>query len=132
MTATQEKPNRPKHKQLRMRKKENPLFLEWIDNQTDFNDSIRKLIESHVMRHGTKDMSDSGVILSMAKDLVLLDSNGQVVPVPVQKIEEVPPIQQEITKVEEKIEQEPEEKTEKNEELGKTIEDRNLDLDEDY
>ncbi|WP_179864546.1 hypothetical protein [Bacillus cereus] len=144
MTTTQEKTNRPKHKQLRMRQKENPMFLEWLDNQTDFNDSIRKLIENHVMRHGTKDINDYNVVLGMAKDLVLLDQyqHGQVIPVATQKIEEVPQIQQEQTVktiekeeikevVEEKIEKEPEieqEETSKNKRTGKKVENRNVGL----
>ncbi|HFK9703774.1 TPA: hypothetical protein ACG05V_005435 [Bacillus pacificus] len=86
---------RPKYKQLTLRKKENPLFVEWLDNQSDFSDSIRKLIENHIMRHGTKDMTDPNVVLGMAKDLVLLDQfqHGQVVPTTNQQVQQTQSIQ---------------------------------------
>ncbi|MGR9594408.1 hypothetical protein [Bacillus thuringiensis] len=131
---------RPRYKQLTMRKKENPSFVEWLDNQTDFSDSIRKLIEYHIMRHGTMDMNDPNVVLGMAKDLVLLDQfkHGQVVPAATQMIEEVSPIHQVKTAqpiekeeikevVEEKVEIQKEE-TPKNEQTSKKIEERNVDL----
>jgi hypothetical protein len=85
---------RPKYKQLTLQKK-NPLFVEWLDNQSDFSDSIRKLIENHIMRHGTKDMTDPNVVLGMAKDLVLLDQfqHGQVVPTTNQQVQQTQSIQ---------------------------------------
>lgn len=93
MSTTQEAPKRPKNKQLRMRKKENESFLEWLDNQNDFSDSIRKLIETHVNRYGTKDINHPDVVFGMARDMVLL--SGQTISAPTQQIEEVPSIQTE-------------------------------------
>ncbi|AFQ13292.1 TPA: hypothetical protein ACGW5B_005503 [Bacillus paranthracis] len=126
------KATRPKQKQLRMRKKENPLFVEWLDNQTDFSDSVRKLIELHINRHGTKDLNDPSVVFSMAREMVLLSPEGssisnvvqavptqttsipvaQEVPVAEEKKEEVKEEIQAIEKVEETIEEVKKEETE--------------------
>ncbi|MDA1569392.1 hypothetical protein PDK93_25420 [Bacillus cereus] len=116
------KTTRPKQKQLRMRKKENPLFVEWLDNQTDFSDSVRKLIELHINRHGTKDLNDPSVAFSMAREMVLLSPEGSSISNVVQAVPTKPspvPVTEEVPVVEEKQVEVKEEKKEEIQEIEK-------------
>ncbi|MCU5201639.1 MULTISPECIES: hypothetical protein [Bacillus cereus group] len=113
--------NRPKQKIIRMRKKENPAFVEWLDNQDDFSDSVRKLVELHISRHGTKDINSQEVALSMAKELIFL-SEGISIPKTVQAVptqHSSVQVTEEVPVVEEKQVQE-ETKEEKKEEIQET------------
>lgn len=98
-----------KHIQIRLKKNEPDYFVDWVRNQENVSDSIRRLIRNHVERHGTEDIDSSSVQLTMARDLLTL--NGQV-PVPVPKTvvefkeevpkeeeekETVPPVEEEIS-----------------------------------